>query len=155
MSQKSEFACHKSRFVHHILCESPFISRDYYPLQPLILWHGLGAFFLPMWGVGVVKIVFTRHCHAWCVTMCRKQQRGSVPTGCGRWCHWLSSGAIPDALGSWSLLRQAQLLAVMRGGLTAVKWDDLSMLDARRWGFHIGESNYHRGQDCYKKTFQD
>ena len=28
--------CHKSRFVHHILCESPFISRDFYVIRPLI-----------------------------------------------------------------------------------------------------------------------
>ena len=28
MPQKSEFVRHKSRFVHHILCESPFKSRD-------------------------------------------------------------------------------------------------------------------------------
>ena len=50
MPQKSEFVCHKSRFVHYILCESPFI--------PLILWHILGQVFLLIWGVGVVKIVY-------------------------------------------------------------------------------------------------
>ena len=58
MPQKSEFVCHKSRFVHHILCESPFIPRDFYAVRPLILWHILGAFLLLIWGVGVVKIVF-------------------------------------------------------------------------------------------------
>ena len=55
--QKSEFVCHKSRFVHHILCESAFISRDLYAIRPLILWHILGAYFLQIWRVGVVKIV--------------------------------------------------------------------------------------------------
>ena len=58
MPQKPEFVCHKSRFVHHILCESPFISRDFYAIRPLILWDILGAYFLLIWGVGLVKIVF-------------------------------------------------------------------------------------------------
>ena len=44
--------------MHHILCESPFISRDFYAIRPLILWHILGAFFLRIWGVGVVRIIF-------------------------------------------------------------------------------------------------
>ena len=52
-----ELVCHRSRFVHHILCESPFLSRDVYAIRPLILWHILGAYFLLIWGVGVVKIV--------------------------------------------------------------------------------------------------
>ena len=38
--------------MHHILCESPFISRDIYAIRPLILWHILGAYFLQIWGVG-------------------------------------------------------------------------------------------------------
>ena len=59
MPEKSEFVCHKSRFVHHILCESPFISGDFNAIRPLILWHILGAYFLLIWGgAGVVKIVF-------------------------------------------------------------------------------------------------
>ena len=37
MPQKSEFVCHKSRLVHHILCERPFISGDFYAIRPLIL----------------------------------------------------------------------------------------------------------------------
>ena len=42
--------------MHHILCESPSISGDFYAIRPLILWHILGAYF---WlGVGVVKSVF-------------------------------------------------------------------------------------------------
>ena len=61
MPQKSEFVCRKSRFVHHILCGNPFISRDFYAIRPLILWHILGAYFLLIWGVGVVKIIFTLH----------------------------------------------------------------------------------------------
>ena len=44
--------------MHHILCESPFISRDFYAIRPLILWHILGSHVLLTWGVGVVKIVF-------------------------------------------------------------------------------------------------
>ena len=52
------YVYHKSRFVHHVLCESPFISRDFYAMRPLILWHISGAYFLLIWGVGVVKIVF-------------------------------------------------------------------------------------------------
>ena len=39
MPYKSEFVCHKSRFVHHILCGSPFISRDFYAIRTLISWH--------------------------------------------------------------------------------------------------------------------
>ena len=49
----------KSEFMHHILCESPFIfSRDFYAIRPLNLWHILGAYFLLIWGVGVVEIIF-------------------------------------------------------------------------------------------------
>ena len=58
MPQKSELVCRKSRFVHHSLCESPFISRDLYAIQPLILCHILGAYVLLIWVVGVVEIVF-------------------------------------------------------------------------------------------------
>ena len=33
---------------------------EIFTLQPLmLLWHILGAYFLLIWGVGVVKIVFT------------------------------------------------------------------------------------------------
>ena len=39
---------HKSWFVHHILCECPSISRDFYAMRPLIWWHILGAYFLLM-----------------------------------------------------------------------------------------------------------
>ena len=34
MAQKSEFVCHKSRFVHLFLCESPFISGEFYAIRP-------------------------------------------------------------------------------------------------------------------------
>ena len=47
--------------MHHILCESPFISRDFYAIRPLILWHILGSYFLLIWGVGVVRIIFKLH----------------------------------------------------------------------------------------------
>ena len=56
--QKSEFVCYENRFVHHILCESPSISRDLYTIRPLILWRILGSYFLLTWEVGVVEIVF-------------------------------------------------------------------------------------------------
>ena len=49
---------YRSRFVHHILCVSPFISRDFFSIRPLILWHILGPYFLLIWGVGVVRIIF-------------------------------------------------------------------------------------------------
>ena len=31
--------------VHHTLCESPSISKDFYTARPLILWHVLGSYF--------------------------------------------------------------------------------------------------------------
>ena len=49
--------------MHHILCGSPFISRDFYAIRPLSLWHILGSYFLLIWGVGVVRIIFTL-CHS-------------------------------------------------------------------------------------------
>ena len=65
MPQKSEeFVCRKSRFVHHILCESPFISRDFYVIRPLTSWHILGSYCLLIWGAGVVEIVFI-HLQPW------------------------------------------------------------------------------------------
>ena len=44
--------------MHHILCGSPLISRDFYAIRPLNLWHILGSYFLLLWGVGVVRIIF-------------------------------------------------------------------------------------------------
>ena len=38
--------------MHHILCESPLTSGDFYAIQPLILWHILGAYCLLIWGGG-------------------------------------------------------------------------------------------------------
>ena len=60
MPQKSEFVCHKGRFVHHILCASLFISRDFYAIRPLVLYiiAYFGSIFFASMGVGVVKIVF-------------------------------------------------------------------------------------------------
>ena len=53
----------KSGFVHHILCESPFIPRDFYAIRPLIygiFWvYFFGFILLLIWGVGVVEIVFS------------------------------------------------------------------------------------------------
>ena len=45
--------------MHHILCGSPFISRDFYAIRPLILWRILASYFLLIWGVGVVRIILT------------------------------------------------------------------------------------------------
>ena len=45
--------------MHHILCANPFISRDFYAIRPLILWHILGSYVLLLWGVGVAETVFT------------------------------------------------------------------------------------------------
>ena len=43
MPQKSEFVCHKSRFVHHVLCESPFIFSDSFETPGRTLWAFLGT----------------------------------------------------------------------------------------------------------------
>ena len=56
MPQKLEFACHKSRLLHQILCESPLISRDFYAIRPLISWHIFGSVFLLIWGWGLSKL---------------------------------------------------------------------------------------------------
>ena len=44
--------------MHHTFCESPFISREFYAIRPLILRHILGSYFLLIWAVGVVRIIF-------------------------------------------------------------------------------------------------
>ena len=46
------FSAPKSGFEHHVPCESPSISRDFYAIRPLILWHILGAHFLLILGGG-------------------------------------------------------------------------------------------------------
>ena len=38
--------------MHHILCERPFILRDFYAIRPLILWHILGGIFFANMGGG-------------------------------------------------------------------------------------------------------
>ena len=50
----------KSEFVHHILCESPFISGDFYAIQPLIVWHILGAYFFANMGGGGGQNCFSK-----------------------------------------------------------------------------------------------
>ena len=45
--------------VCHIFCRNPLILTDFYAIQAPIVWHILGAYFLQIWGVGVVRIIFT------------------------------------------------------------------------------------------------
>ena len=44
--------------VCHIFCRNPLILTDFYAIQTPIVWHILGAYFLQIWGVGVVRIIF-------------------------------------------------------------------------------------------------
>ena len=69
---KLGFICHKSWNLYAIkvgLCttfsvkKSPFMSRDFYAIRPLILWHILRPYFLLIRGVGVVEIVFIQLCN--------------------------------------------------------------------------------------------
>ena len=39
-------------------CRNPLILTDFYAIQTPIVWHIFGAYFLPIWGVGVVRIIF-------------------------------------------------------------------------------------------------
>ena len=45
--------------MHHILCESPFKSRDLYAIRPLILRHILGAYFFANMGGGGGQNLFS------------------------------------------------------------------------------------------------
>ena len=40
-------------------CRNPLILTDFYAIQNPIVWHIFGAYFLPIWGVGVVRIILT------------------------------------------------------------------------------------------------
>ena len=40
-------------------CGNPLILADFYAIQTPIVWHILGAYFLQVWGVGVVRIILT------------------------------------------------------------------------------------------------
>ena len=44
--------------VCHIFCRNPLILTDFYAIQSPIVRHSLGAYFLQIWGVGVVRIIF-------------------------------------------------------------------------------------------------
>ena len=48
--------------VCHIFCRNPLILTDFYAIQTPIAWHILGAYFLQIWGVGVVRIIFNKGC---------------------------------------------------------------------------------------------
>ena len=39
-------------------CRNPLILTDVYALQTPVVWHIFGAYFLQIWGVGVVRIIF-------------------------------------------------------------------------------------------------
>ena len=39
---------------------NPLILTDFYAIQTPIVRHILGAYFLQIWGVGVVRIIFIR-----------------------------------------------------------------------------------------------
>ena len=41
--------------VCHVFCRNPFILTDFYAMRTPIVWHILGAYFLQIWGVGVVR----------------------------------------------------------------------------------------------------
>ena len=41
-------------------CRNPLILTDFYAIQTPIVWHLLGAYFLQIWGVGVVRIIFRK-----------------------------------------------------------------------------------------------
>ena len=56
---KGGFVCHIFGFVCHIFCRNPLILADVYAIHTPIVWHILGAYFLQIWGVGVVRILFT------------------------------------------------------------------------------------------------
>ena len=45
--------------VCHIFCRNPLNLTDFYAIRTSIVWHILGAYFLQIWGVGVVRIIFT------------------------------------------------------------------------------------------------
>ena len=66
----------KSRFVHKIRCESPFISRGFYAIRPLILWRILGTYFLLIGGVGVVEIAVSCGCQT---PRAKNRRCGAVP----------------------------------------------------------------------------
>ena len=44
--------------VCHIFCRNPLILTDFYAIRTPLVWHILGASFLQVGGVGVVRIIF-------------------------------------------------------------------------------------------------
>ena len=46
--------------VCHIFYGHPLISTDFYAIRTPIVWHILGAYFLQIWGMGVVRIIFNK-----------------------------------------------------------------------------------------------
>ena len=77
MPSKSEFVCHKSRFVHHTLCGSPFISRDFlrHTTAHFMAYYGV-IFFANMGGGGGQNYFHRRSPHT---TMSPAKQDGSNP----------------------------------------------------------------------------
>ena len=57
---KGGFACHIFGVRMPFFCRNPLILTDFYAIQTPIVWHIFGAYFLPIWGVGVVRIIFKK-----------------------------------------------------------------------------------------------
>ena len=48
--------------VCHVFCRNPLILTDFYAIRTPLVWHILRAYFLQIWGVGVVRIIFSLVC---------------------------------------------------------------------------------------------
>ena len=58
MALKGGVACHIWGSACHLFCRNPLNLADFYAMRTPIVWHILGAYFLQIWGVGVVRIIF-------------------------------------------------------------------------------------------------
>ena len=56
--KRGGFVCHIFGSVCHIFCRNPLTLTDFYAIRTPIVWHILGAYFLQIWEVGVVRIIF-------------------------------------------------------------------------------------------------
>ena len=54
--RRGGFVCHILGSVCHIFCRNPSILADFCAMWTPIVWHILGAYFLQIWGVVVVRI---------------------------------------------------------------------------------------------------
>ena len=113
--------CRKSRFAHHILCENPFISRDFLRhTRPIF-----GAYFLLIWGGWGLSKLFS------------ETARGSFRDRCPPADIHSHSGGCPRSRTSVRLLHQAfwvrtpmtRTRALTRPQLGRCNWE------FKRWGF--------------------